>query len=231
MSEKNLSNQAKGGLTKRRLRLLWDDAKAFYVEGTPPSREGEPHQWPTLEQVAAKYEVRHDTLRKRAGREGWGRERRLYASRLEKEKRDAKTAKIAADSAAFDNTTFKLAQALAGEVAQQMRDINKVRQLRDMKARQAEGSDEELIKVLSDPKLLPATANRLAALGTALSQAQRIGRLALGDTTEIVRHEAEVEVEASLSGEVKHKHEHDFRHDPKMVAEVARILKEAGVTE
>lgn len=226
MNEENLSNQAKGGRTKKRCRLLWTDAKAFYVEGTAPTREGEPHQWPTLEQVAAKYEVRHDTLRKRAGREGWGRERRLYATRLEKEKRDAKSAKIAADSASFDNTTFKLAQALAGEVAQQFREINKIRQLRDMKARQAEGDDAALLDALTSQKLVPATANRLAALGTALAQAQRIGRLALGDTTEFIRHEAEVE--ATVSGEVKH--EHDFRQDPKMVAEVARILKEAGVT-
>lgn len=180
-----------------------------------------------MEDVAHKYGLKFDTLRKRAAREGWTRERQLYAARIERERRNAKVAKLAADSAQFDNTAFKLAQALAGEVAQQIRDINKVRQLRDMKARQAEGDDAALIDALTNPKLTPATANRLAALATTLAQAQRIGRLAVGDTTENVGTTGAVEVE--VSGEVAAKHEHDFRHDPKMIAAVAKALKDAGV--
>jgi len=221
MPESPVRGPAKG------YREIWIDARQLYIEGEPGSTPEAPHIWPTLEVIAQRSGVRWDSLRKRAGKEGWRRERAMFVARLEREKRNAKLAKLTAESAQFDSTTFKLAQALAGEVAQQFRDINKVRQMRDMKAREAEGDDDKLMTALTEPKYRPATAHQLSALSTALATAQRIGRLALGEPTDAIAADVTAQVEMDIKGEMQVTT--DYRTDPKMVAEVARILKEAGI--
>ncbi len=211
----------------------WLEARAFYVEGEAGQGDDAPHHWPTLEEVAKRFSFSHDHVRTRAGKEGWSQERRLFAQRWEEARRTARANKLAGDAVKFDGTTLRLAQALVGEVAQAVRDIQKVRQLRDMKAREAEGDDEALAKVLSDPCLRPVAPGQLLALSTALANAQRVGRQALGDPTEIVKMTAEttaqVSAEVAVSGAVEVSGAMDFRADPRMIAEVARVLKASGI--
>lgn len=232
------TGQAVGKKPYRRGAGAYAPAKALYVEGEPgrpvpgaPPGEPPPHVWPTMEVVAQRLGMGVHALRKRAQEDGWARERAMFAARLEREKRDAKIAKMASDAASFDSTTFRLAQALLGEVAQQIKDINTARKLRDMKLRAAEGDDAEVQRILTDPKQRPASAGTLSTLGFALTNAQRVGRLALGEATEVPgaqellqRVEAEVKHSGTVAVDV-----YDYRQDPQQVASIARILAAAGV--
>jgi hypothetical protein len=66
----------------------WDQLRKEYVEGV--ANDDGVVIWPTIAQLAAKYEVRDDHVRRRSGKEHWLDKRALHQAELERARREAR---------------------------------------------------------------------------------------------------------------------------------------------
>lgn len=68
----------------------WDQLRTEYVEGWADDQGGV--VFPSIAQLAAKYQVRDDHVRRRSGREHWLDKRALHQAELERRRREARSA-------------------------------------------------------------------------------------------------------------------------------------------
>lgn len=217
---------------QRRSDVEWSDIRAAYVEGRPGRTAEDPPYWPTLEEVARAFKLGHDTVRKRAGLEDWGRQRSVYAEQLNRRRREVRAAALVKEAASFDSHSLLLAKAIQGNVAATLQDIAVRRQTRATLIKAAR-SATQVAAIMADPKHNPVEPGELGRLAQALVHSQRVGRLALGDATDYVDSKVENTVSGTVQheGEVKHQHAHvhDLAADPERLAMVAKVLREAGL--
>ena len=147
----------------------WDKLKAEYVEGIS---DGEGNiRFPTLQDISVRNKVSESTLRKQSANDDWANERNIFRSRLEQKRREQKSELLAGKASAFDGTVFRAAELGLQQIMRYL--INGAQQLKDTGGK----------------KLMPM--NQLEALGKSLVRYQQVGRLALGETTEITSGEAD----------------------------------------
>jgi len=141
----------------------WPEIKSAYVEGYVDDSGAV--VWPTLDQCAQDFNVSISTLRKRAAHEDWSEEKNAYRQNLEQARQERKIDVLADKATKFDEQVFKAAEAGLRHV--QGHFLKYQDQLIE-----SEGRNPMNLRYLND-------------LGNALEKFQRIGRLALGEATEI----------------------------------------------
>jgi hypothetical protein len=151
----------------------WLAIKAAYVEGYEES--GARVAEPTLDALQAKFGISISTLRKRSMKEKWADERQLFQARLEEAKREKSTEVLASKGAEFDALSLRSAEKLFKKI------------------------ERELDAVLDGKSGASLTPNQIAALATAAKQAQHVGRLVMGDSTDNARLYAELLQKPDLS--------------------------------
>ena len=128
----------------------------------------------TLEELRIKYNVAKSTLYRVAKKENWIQEREDFQTKLRSETDVRRRTELVNESSQFDLNSLTLAKALMATVGQNIRkntdNINN-----------------------GSRGLLPAQLN---ALANAALSAQRLGKLALGETTDNVNINADTENEA-----------------------------------
>lgn len=144
----------------------WALVKAAYVEGY--ERDGVRVVEPLLDDVAKKFGIPLSTVRKRSMTEKWTDERHLFQKRLEEAKREKTTEVLASKGAEFDALSLRNAD-------------KKLRMIERMIDRAEKNNDG-------------FTPGQVRALAGALKDAQAVGRLALGDSTENTKHSGALEV-------------------------------------
>lgn len=141
---------------KRRSPAEWQEARDWFVQGRVNDK-GE-REYPSLEEIADYLGVHHGSARRRSSQEGWSQQRRIFVTKVT-EARDAKIReKTAGEGAEFDANNLKIARALQTHVA------------------------KNIAKVTQGDNVLDA--KQIKELAGALSQVQKIGRLALGEETD-----------------------------------------------
>ena len=151
----------------------WALVKAAYVEGY--ERDGVRVVEPLLDDVAKKFGIPLSTIRKRSMTEKWTEERHLFQKRLEEAKREKTTEVLASKGAEFDALSLRSAEKLFKKI------------------------ERVLDAALVDKSTAPLTPNQVAALATAAKQAQHVGRLVMGDSTDNARLYAELLQKPDLS--------------------------------
>lgn len=144
----------------------WAPVKAAFVEGY--ECDGVRLTEPQLGDVATKFGIPLSTVKKRSMIEKWTEERQLFQKRLEEAKREKTTEVLASKGAEFDALSLRNA---------------------DKKLRMIERMIDRAEKI--GDGFTPAQVRSLAG---ALKDAQAVGRLALGDSTENTKHSGALEV-------------------------------------
>lgn len=140
----------------------WPAIRAAYVEGT--EIDGAFTHTPTLEQIAAKFGPNPANLRVRASTEQWTTQRNIFTSKVDQSRREQRATILASRGAEFDTRFLEISEKMLG---------------------MAENEVEEKIKQIRRDKSLGATVpSMLRELANSLEKVQKMGRLALGDTTE-----------------------------------------------
>jgi len=141
----------------------WESIKKDYVEGV----EGEDGlTFPTLINLSEKYNVPMSTLTKRSSMEDWQTERNIYRKKIEDARRDKQAEVMASRAANFDSEVLKIAEAGLKHVQGHFLAAHDA-------FRESNGRN-------------PMPMNSLETLSRSLERFHRIGRLALGETTENV---------------------------------------------
>jgi hypothetical protein len=146
---------------------LWLKIRTAYVQGIED--ESGFRKFPTYQQLEAEYGIQYSTISLRCNKEGWQEERAIFERKL-KEDIDAKKRKeLLKASLEFDSSSLKLAKAIQAEIGQLLVGAQHQRQ------KIAAGLE-------SEKKIF--TSSSLSSLAMALATAQKVGRLALGESTE-----------------------------------------------
>jgi hypothetical protein len=211
---------------QRRAPGSWDEVRALYVEGEDGKGPNASRHWPTLDECAERFGFASQSVRRKAARERWTDQRNLYSSKVAAQRAELRTAAMLREAAEFDSESLSQARALLREVNAALEDAARLRKLRDQRLKRLVDDPDETRKVLA---AAPISAQALTGLAGTLAQAQKVGRLALGDPTDNTnaQHQHSGEVGVAHSGAVAVSH--DLAADPARLAEVARILREAGV--
>ena len=124
--------------------------------------DGEMRVYPTIEELSKKHKIPAITLYRKS--KEWKQQKIKFQQELSLEIDENKKKKMAKDAVDFDENNLRIAKALQNEIVALLSLSNKKRR---------ENDDRPYL-----------TASSLNSLGMALSTCQRVGRLALGESTD-----------------------------------------------
>jgi len=150
----------------------WEAIRRDYVEGILDAQGR--RIYPTAEDLAEKHGPHVVSIRRRAAKGTWLSARTEFATRVTEARQDARVKDLAAESADFDLKMLAVAKAAIAVGSRLLADIA------GTQSRRVAGKDGE---VMPPEK---GRAKDYADVMNGLRNAQAIGRLALGDTTENV---------------------------------------------
>ena len=143
----------------------WDGAKKTYVEGII-NKDGN-LVYPTLEETAKRHGISNSTMRKKSMADGWASERDIFRTRLERKHQENRLELLAGKASEFDAGIFRAAEIGLAHIKMHFVKAN------EAMAKAPEGQKN------------PLSTTALNTLSKALERFQRVGRLALGEPTEI----------------------------------------------
>jgi hypothetical protein len=146
---------------------LWNKVRTAYVQGVED--ENGFRRFPTYQQLQTEFGINYGTIALRCKTQGWQEERAIFERKL-KEDIDAKKRKeLLKASIEFDSSSLKLAKAIQSEIGQLL---------------VAAQYERQKISQGLEPERKIFTTSALSSMATALATAQKVGRLALGESTE-----------------------------------------------
>ena len=154
---------------------LIEQIRDLYVTGTD-NKLGE-RVYPSIESLAEDFNVAKVTLFRKAKDGDWKEQRQIFEKKLAEEKDAKKREVLVKESVEFDARNLNLAKAMQGQITHLL----------------SQGA--RLIQQNNTAK--PFSPESLTKLATALISVQKIGRLALGDTTDNTRINAEFSDDAT----------------------------------
>lgn len=161
----------------------WPKISLDYIEGTI-SAEGE-RIYPTLEDIASKYNIRQGMVRKHAAKEHWRDKRGTFQEELAEKEHQIRLARRAREELIFHDNCLKLAKGgifhLSDHMQQLLDRYNSEKKSRAAKSEKekkagAKPSDKEKLADILDADSL----RMLDGISRALERFQRIGCIALG---------------------------------------------------
>ena len=141
--------------------------------------EQEVRRYPTLDALIKRHGVARRTLYRHAAKENWQRQKNEFLTELEREGHAARLSEMISQSKRLDGNALQLSHSLMGKVARQLQ------------------KDEERHKEDGSYRGLPAVV--LERLSIVVGNAQRIGKLALGEAQEISKINADVSAPDSFT--------------------------------
>ena len=120
--------------------------------------------YPSIDDLSKKYNIPSVTLYRKSQDGNWRDQKQIFKDNLQLEIDTAKAKKMASESQEFDSASLKIAKALQNEIVSFLTKSNE---------RRKQGNDK--------PYFSPSALN---SLGMALQTCQRVGRLALGESTD-----------------------------------------------
>jgi len=152
----------------------WDLVKQQYVEGI---MDGDGNiMFPTLQTLSDMHNISESTIRKRSAADDWATEKNIFRATLERKRMESKTDILAGKSSEFDAQIFRLADIGVNHL--KIHFINANNRLKRSEA-EASARGEE------DAELQAMALSQMENLSRALERLQRIGRLALGEPTDM----------------------------------------------
>ncbi len=119
---------------------------------------------PSIDSLSKKFNIPAVTLYRKSQANNWKNQKEIFTQNLQAEIDTAKQKQIAKEAKEFDSNSLKIAKALQNEIVSLLQKSNSRRQ-----------------QGIETPYFSPSALN---SLGMALQTCQRVGRLALGESTD-----------------------------------------------
>ena len=146
---------------------LWLKIRTAYVHGVED--ENGFRKWPTYLELEKEFGPQYSTIAIRCKDENWQEQRAVFEAKLKAEIDAKKRKELLKASIEFDTSSLKLAKAIQSEIGQLLVGAQHQR---------------KLISEGLEPERKIFTSSSLSSLAAALATAQKVGRLALGESTE-----------------------------------------------
>lgn len=155
-------------------------------------------QYPTILALSKRYDVANVSLHRRSKSEDWQSEKNRVQTEYENAVAKERMAKMLAYGSRLDDNAINLALGIMGDagrrISEDLQNREKLKQLSEL----PEGSEKEqqISNFFLTTKIL--TTHDINSLGHAVANAQKVGKLALGQAQEISKVSANVELPKSL---------------------------------
>ena len=155
-------------------------------------------QYPTILALSKRYDVANVSLHRRSKSEDWQSEKNRVQTEYENAVAKERMAKMLAYGSRLDDNAINLALGIMGDagrrISEDLQNREKLKQLSEL----PEGSEKEqqISNFFLTTKIL--TTHDINSLGHAIANAQKVGKLALGQAQEISKVSANVELPKSL---------------------------------
>tara|TARA_R100001460_G_scaffold2629_1_gene8394 strand:- start:23027 stop:23599 length:573 start_codon:yes stop_codon:yes gene_type:complete len=146
-----------------------EEIRELYVTGTEDATGD--RVYPSIESLAKDFNVAVVTLFRKAREGDWKEQRQIFEKKLAEEKDAKKREMMVKESVEFDARNLNLAKAMQGQITHLL----------------SQGARA----IASNNTAKPFSPESLTKLATALISVQKIGRLALGDSTDNTRIDAQ----------------------------------------
>ena len=154
---------------------ILEEIRELYVTGTE-NQTGD-RVYPSIQSLAKDFNIAEVTLFRKAKDGDWKEQRQIFERKLAEEKDAKKRDMMVKESVEFDARNLNLAKAMQGQITHLI----------------SQGARA----IQQNNTAKPFSPESLTKLATALISVQKIGRLALGDTTENTRINAEFNDEST----------------------------------
>jgi hypothetical protein len=161
---------------------LTEEIRELYVQGVSDNAGN--RVYPSIETLASDFNVAKVTLFRRAKSQDWRTQRAIFEQRLSQEKDSKRLETLIKESVEFDSRNLNLAKAMQGQVTHLIR----------LAAQEIQDNDLRR----------PFTPVGLERLANAVIAIQKVGKLALGETTE------NTSINATVSNESAIREVHEF---------------------
>lgn len=161
---------------------LTEEIRELYVQGVEDNAGN--RVYPSIETLASDFNVAKVTLFRRAKSQDWRTQRAIFEQRLSQEKDSKRLETLIKESVEFDSRNLNLAKAMQGQVTHLIR----------LAAQEIQDNDLRR----------PFTPVGLERLANAVIAIQKVGKLALGETTE------NTSINATVSNESAIREVHEF---------------------
>lgn len=149
---------------------LKERIKREFIEGYLDDEDK--REYPTLDALVKRHNVARNTLYRNAKKEDWQSQKNRFQTKLEQKVETGRMEQLADEAKRLDRNCLQIAQAMLGRVAKRM--------------------TEDAQREQQDPNHRGMTAAELRELSHVTQNAQKIGKLALGEAQEISKVAADV---------------------------------------
>jgi len=180
-----------------------EELRQLYVQGTEDASGKRVH--PTVAALSAKFKINLSTIKKRISKENWLDQRAVFTAKLQIDIDKKKRKEISDQAVQFDSMSLNIAKGIQNEIVQLMNAAGSDRQASvgekmrlQVIADNEDGPPDEngaRPKKLTNPErkyllyeFKAFTPHALMGMAQALATAQRVGRLAFGESTENVNN-------------------------------------------
>lgn len=194
----------------RKSKYPWEDVRRDYCEGIQRDPDNDPLdiQWPTLEEVARKYNIPPTTVFARSSRERWANQKKSIVLQTNIRRRRDREKKLAKEGIQFDTNVLAMSKLGINIVLKRLVEISKSSQQREGMAELMMAAAErgEVIDLSSMGGMADFDAKELEQLSNAAAKFEELGRRILGDpaaTSEVpdVVEEASISEQMTNAGE------------------------------
>lgn len=155
-------------------------------------------QYPTILALSKRYDVANVSLHRRSKSEDWQSEKNRVQTEYENAVAKERMAKMLAYGSRLDDNAINLALGIMGDAGRRISEDLQNRETLKQLSLLPEGSEKEqqISNFFLTTKIL--TTHDINSLGHAIANAQKVGKLALGQAQEISKVSANVELPKSL---------------------------------
>ena len=155
-------------------------------------------QYPTIMALAKRHDIPNVTLHRHSKKEDWQSEKNRVQTEYENAVAKERMAKMLAYGSRLDDNAINLALGIMGDAGRRISEDLQNRETLKQLSLLPEGSEKEqqISNFFLTTKIL--TTHDINSLGHAIANAQKVGKLALGQAQEISKVSANVELPKSL---------------------------------
>ena len=158
---------------------MWIEIRIAYVQGNE-NEQGQ-RTYPSLETLAKANGIHWNTIHRKSKLENWKDERAIFETKMIQDSDSKKRKEIINQSVQFDLDSLRLARSLQATIANVLTEDNQKAQ--EVRQRKQLDPKRQLTLRQTDPIDL-LKASEINSLSMALEKAQKVGRLAFGESTE-----------------------------------------------
>lgn len=227
--KKKTRTPVKPNASKKGYKHDWEAVRSAYCEGIGTDEDPLSRTWPSLNEVAQRFQITSSQVRDRSAREHWPEQRQAYQQQLATTRMQRRAIELSREAVEFDAKALSTAKLGMAMVTARISEIARLVQLHQGRRAMALERLQQGLPVQTEDLLSAIDSRELDTLARAGLQWHQLGQKALGE--DVIRHE----ISGPEGGPIEMNHtsvtEALTRDDPERLAAFLQAAKQAHLLD